>query len=262
MYGNEKEVGDGLKASGIPREEVFLTSKIWCTYHGRVEESLDITLKNLGTDYLDLLLIHWPIAMNPNGQPPLIPLLPNGLRDILYDWPLKDTWAQLEKVYKAGKVKAIGVSNFSQLKLEEEILPFCEIQPMINQLEIHPYNPQHKLTTWLQSKGIVVEAYSPLGSSESPLLKDSEILKIAGRTGGSPAEVLIGWGVAKGFVVLPKSVTTSRIDANIKYLKLEAADVTTLDGLAAGGKQHRLIRPPWTGVKLGFEDWYTGLAPA
>lgn len=132
--------------------------------------------------------------MNPKGNHPLFPTLPSGLRDILYDWPLEDTWAQLEKLYKAGKVKAIGVSNFSQLKLEEEILPFCEIQPMVNQLEIHPYNPQHNLTTWLQSKGIVVEAYSPLGSSDSPLLKDDEILKIAERTGASAAEILIGWG--------------------------------------------------------------------
>ncbi|KAG9026086.1 hypothetical protein FRB95_009392 [Tulasnella sp. JGI-2019a] len=257
-YGNEKEVGDGIKLSGVARKDVFITSKIWCTYHSRVEESLDTTLKNLGTDYLDLLLIHWPVAMNPEGNHPLFPLRPDGVRDILYNWPLKETWTQLEKVYKAGKVKAIGVSNFSQLKLEEEILPFCEIKPMVDQLEIHPYNPQHNLTTFLKSRGIVVEAYSPLGSSASPLLKDEDILKIADRLKVTPAEILIGWGVAKGFVILPKSVTPSRIDSNIKYVTLDAADVSTIDGLAAAGKQHRLIKPPWAGVKLGFEDWFTG----
>jgi len=257
-YGNEKEVGQGLKESGVPRDQIFITSKVWCTWHSRVEEGLEITLKDLGTDYIDLLLLHWPIAMNPNGSHPMFPLRPDGIRDILYDWPLKESWAQLERVYKAGKVKAIGVSNFSQLKLEEEVLPFCETPPMVNQLEIHPYNPQHNLTAWLQAKGIVVEAYSPLGSSASPLLKDDVVLEISGRLQLSAAQVLVGWGVAKGFVVLPKSVTPDRIATNIEYAKLDSADVEKLDGLAAAGKQHRLIRPPWTGVRLGFEDWFTG----
>lgn len=138
--------------------------------------------------------MHWPIAMNPNGNNPMFPTKPDGLRDILYDWPLKDTWAQFEKVYKSGKAKAIGVSNCSQLKLEEEILPFCEIVPMVNQIELHPYNPQHKLTSWLKEKGIIVEAYSPLGSSASPLLKDEVVLGIAEKLKATPAEVLIGWG--------------------------------------------------------------------
>ncbi|KAG8968868.1 hypothetical protein FRC03_005741 [Tulasnella sp. 419] len=257
-YGNEKEVGEGIKASGIPREKIFITSKIWSTYHSRVEESVDITLKNLGTDYLDLLLMHWPIAMNPEGNHPLFPTRPDGIRDILHDWPLINTWRQLEALYKSGKVKAIGVSNCSQLKLEEEILPEAEIIPAVNQLELHPYNPQHKLTEWLKSKGIVPEAYSPLGSTNSPLLKDEVVLEIAEKHKASPAEVLIGWGIAKGFVVLPKSVTPSRIAANSKYAELDEEDVAKLDGLAAAGKQQRLIKPPWTGVKLGFEDWPIG----
>jgi len=257
-YGNEKEVGEGIRLSGVPREKIFITSKVWSTYHGRVEESLDITLKNLGTDYLDLLLVHWPLAMNPQGNHPLFPTKPDGLREILTDWPLKDTWAQFEQVYKAGKVKAIGVSNCSQLKLEGELLPFAEVIPAVNQLELHPYNPQHKLTEFLKSKGIVAEAYSPLGSTNSPLLKDPIVVEIAEKLKATPAKVLIGWGVAKGFVVLPKSVTPARIASNMDYASLDTSDVERLDGLAAAGKQRRFIRPPWTGVKLGFEDWFIG----
>ncbi|KAG8931398.1 hypothetical protein FRC02_002785 [Tulasnella sp. 418] len=172
----------------------FISLIFRSTYHSRVEESVDITLKNLGTDYLDLLLMHWPIAMNPEGNHPLFPTRPDGIRDILHDWPLINTWRQLEALYKSGKVKAIGVSNCSQLKLEEEILPEAEIIPAVNQLELHPYNPQHKLTEWLKSKGIVPEAYSPLGSTNSPLLKDEVVLEIAEKHKASPAEVLIGWG--------------------------------------------------------------------
>jgi len=255
-YGNEREVGIGIRQSGIPRDQVFITGKIWSTWHSRVEECLDITLKNLDTEYIDLLLIHWPVALNPTGNHPLFPTKADGVRYILHDWPLKDTWAQVEKVYKSGKVKAIGVSNFSQLKLEEEILPFCEIPPMVDQLEIHPYNPQHELTLFLKSKGIAVEAYSPLGSSSSPLMTDPVVAQVAENNNATAAEVLIGWGVAKGFIVLPKSVTPHRIAANIKFANLSAEDVQKLDGLAAAGKQRRFIRPPWTGVKLGFKDWY------
>lgn len=132
--------------------------------------------------------------MNPEGNNPFFPLLPTGKRDILYDWQLRKTWEQFEAVYEKGLVKAIGVSNCSQLKLEEEILPFAKIKPMINQLEIHPYNPQHKLVAWLKSQDIVVEAYSPLGSTDAPLLKDDVITGIAQQRQVSPAEVLIGWG--------------------------------------------------------------------
>ncbi|KAG8897907.1 hypothetical protein FRB99_007797 [Tulasnella sp. 403] len=256
-YGNEKEVGEGIRDSGVPRDQIFITSKVWCTWHSRVEECLELTLKNLGTEYLDLLLIHWPIAMNPSGNHPFFPTRSDGIRDILYDWPLKDTWAQFEKLYKAGKVKAIGVSNCSQLKLEEELLPFAEILPAVNQIEIHPYNPQHNLTKFLRSKGITVEAYSPLGSSNAPLTKDEVVVEIAEKHKAAPANVLIGWAVAKDFIVLAKSVTPDRIKANIDYTKLDEEDIAKLDGLAAAGKQRRIIKPPWVGVKLGFEDWFT-----
>lgn len=116
VYGNENEVGEGLKEafdSGIKREDVFVTSKLWNTYHRKPEECLDEGLKRLGLDYVDLYLIHWPVPMNPNGNDPLFPKLPDGSRDLDREWSHVDTWKGMEGLLKTGKVKAIGVSNVS-----------------------------------------------------------------------------------------------------------------------------------------------------
>ncbi|KAG6872471.1 hypothetical protein C0995_009470 [Termitomyces sp. Mi166 len=278
-YGNEQYVGEGIRDSGVPRSEIFITSKLWGTWHSRVEECLDQTLANLGTDYLDLYLVHWPIPLNPGGNHPIFHTLPDGTRDIDHSWKLSDTWKQMEGVLKKGKVKAIGVSNFSKAKLEE-ILPTAEIVPAVNQLELHVYNPQHELVKYLKSKDIVPEAYSPLGSTNSPLLTDETVLKIAQKHSLSAPDVLIGylakWPhiiVSKGFVVIPKSVTPSRIASNLNgslaaVNNLEAADITELDGLAAAGKQKRLAAvfiifgkgafadlSLHAALDLGFDNW-------
>ncbi|KAG8216973.1 NADP-dependent oxidoreductase domain-containing protein [Butyriboletus roseoflavus] len=257
-YGNEKEVGQGLRASGVPREEVYITSKLWGTYHRRVEECLDQTLANLGTDYLDLYLVHWPVAMNPNGNHPVFPTRQNGNRDVDESRDLKDTWKDMEALVKKGEVKSIGASNFSQMMLEK-ILPIAEIIPAVNQLELHLYNPQLKLLDYLKSKTIVPQAYSPLGSTNSPLFTDEVATQIASKYGLNTSDVLLGYLLANDVVVLPKSVTPTRIEANFKgalaaYNKLAADDVDKLDGVAAGGKQKRLIMPAW-GVDLGFDNW-------
>ncbi|TFY70350.1 hypothetical protein EVG20_g2661 [Dentipellis fragilis] len=257
-YRNEKDVGAGIRASGVPRSEIFITSKVWVTYHSRVEECLDQTLANLGTDYLDLYLIHWPVPLNPNGNDPIYPLRPDGTRDIDHACSLADTWRQMEALQKKGKVRSIGVSNFSERKLEE-ILPTAEIIPAVNQIELHLYNPQHRLISYLKEKGIVPQAYSPLGSTNSPLMKDEVVLELATRYGVSPADVLLGYLLAKGIVVLPKSVTPSRIEANYTGAveaseRLCAEDIERLDSLAPGGKQKRFFMPPW-GMDLGFEHW-------
>ncbi|KAG5715190.1 Protein GCY [Termitomyces sp. T112] len=257
-YGNERDVGEGIRDSGVPRSEIFITSKLWSTWHSRVEECLDQTLANLGTDYVDLYLVHWPVSLNPNGNHPNFPTLPDGTRDIDHSWKLSDTWKQIEVVFQKGKVKAIGVSNFSKAKLEE-ILPTAEIVPAVNQLELHVYNPQHELIKYLKSKNIVPEAYSPLGSTNSPLLTDRTVLNIAQKYSLRASDVLIGYLVSKGFIVIPKSVTPSRIASNLNgsltaVNKLEAADIAELDGLAAAGKQKRFITPPWP-VDLGFDNW-------
>ncbi|KZT04531.1 Aldo/keto reductase [Laetiporus sulphureus 93-53] len=258
-YGNEEEVGEGIKRSGVPRSEIFITSKLWCTHHHRVEAALDESLAKLDTDYLDLYLVHWPIHLNPNGNHPVFPTRPDGTRDILLDWKQRDTWAQMEAVLKKGKVRAIGVSNFSQCVLEQEILPYAQVVPAVDQLEIHLYNPQHKLVEWLRSKGIEPQAYSPLGSTNSPLLSDETASAIAGRYELQTTDVLLGYLVAKDIVTLPKSVTPARIASNYRgaltaAAKLTKEDIEALDGVAAAGKQKRMIAPPW-GIDLGFDNW-------
>lgn len=233
-----------------------ITSKLWSTWHSRVEEALDQTLANLGVDYLDLYLVHWPVPMNPHGNHPNIPTLPNGLRDVVHSWDIKDTWRQFEEVLKKGKVKAIGVSNFSETKLNY-ILEIATVIPAVDQLELHVYNPQHKLVAYLHSKGIVPQAYSPLGSAGSPLLKDEDVIAIAKARGLEASDVLLGYLVNKGIVTLAKSVTPARISSNLpgalKGAKaLTKEDIEKLDGLAAAGKQRRFVTPPWREYFLFF----------
>ncbi|KAF8586618.1 Aldo/keto reductase [Ramaria rubella] len=257
-YGNEEEVGRGVKASGVPRDQIFITSKVWCTYHSRVEEALNETLKNLGTNYLDLYLMHWPIPMNPDGNDPKFPTLPDGTRDIDNGWDIRDTWKQMEKACKEGKVKSIGVSNCSQMKLDE-ILSTAEIKPAVDQLELHLYNPDHKLLKYLASHGIVPQAYSPLGSTNAPLSTDETVIALAQKYNVEATAVLLGYLVAKSVVTLPKSVTPSRIISNLSGAldfakRVDKADLETLDGVAASGKQKRFIMPPWP-LELGFENW-------
>ncbi|KAF8632344.1 hypothetical protein AX15_001927 [Amanita polypyramis BW_CC] len=242
-YGNENLVGEALRLSGIPRSELFITSKVWSTWHSRVEECVDQTLAKLGTDYLDLYLMHWPVPLNPNGNHPNFPTLPDGKRDVDHSWDIRETWKQMEVLVKKGKVRSIGVSNCSQVKIEH-LLTTAEVVPAVNQLELHVYNPQHKLLAFLKSKGIVPQAYSPLGSSNAPLLKDEVVNEIAEKHSLQPADVLLAYLLSKDIVILPKSVTNSRITSNITgalkgVSKLEKSDIERLDGLAASGKQKR-----------------------
>ena len=260
-----------------------VTSKLWATRLHDVESALDESLSNLGLDYLDrtsslpsylrpephsppsisaptVYLVHWPIHLNPNGNHPSFPTLPNGHRDVVHDWPLRETWKQLEAMVKKGKVRAIGVSNCSERTLETEILPYAEIPPAVDQVELHLYNPQHALLAYLKSKGILPQAYSPLGSTGSPLLKDDVAAEIAKRHGLAVADVLLGWQVASGVVTLPKSVTPARIKANIEGAvaasqKLTPDDIEKLNAVAASGKAVRcvqlfLVLIPTTGVSV------------
>lgn len=256
MYGNEAAVGEGIRRSGVPRSEIFVTSKLWSTHHTRVAESLQETLDNLGLEYVDLYLIHWPVPLNPKGNHPTIPVLPNGKRDVDHSWDIRDTWKQMEAVYRAGKAKAVGVSNFSKLKLEH-ILATAEVVPAVDQLELHVYNPDPELLSFLKEKGIVAQAYSPLGSTGSPLLADDVIVEIAKKHSAEPSAVALAYLLAKGVVVLPKSVTPARITQNLEgtlKVKLTEEEVQRLDALAPGGKQKRFIHPPWP-IELGFRHW-------
>ncbi|KAJ5833298.1 hypothetical protein N7474_001609 [Penicillium riverlandense] len=254
IYQNEKEVGDAIKASGIPRKEIFITSKVWNTHQSNVAEGLAQTLKDLQTDYLDLYLIHWPVRLVANETSQLFPTNPDGTRSVDRSWDQHETWKQMEQVYRSGKVKAIGVSNFS-IPYLEDLEKTWEVVPAVNQVELHPYCPQHALKEWCEKRDILLEAYCPLGSTSSPLLSDAEIAGIAKKYDVTPATILISYQVNRGCIVLPKSVTFSRIEDNLKVISLSKEDMDVLEGMAAAGKQQRVNTPLW-GHDLGFDDWY------
>ncbi|KAG8406216.1 hypothetical protein J3459_019296 [Metarhizium acridum] len=254
IYRNEKEVGDAIKRSGVPRKEIFITSKLWNTHQTDVAAGLAQTLEDLQTDYLDLYLVHWPVRLVPNETSDLLPVNPDGTRSVDRSWDQQDTWRQMEEVYRSGKARAIGVSNWSVPYLEH-LKKTWTVTPAVNQVELHPFNPQHKLKEWCDSHNILLEAYCPLGSTGAPLLEDEQIASIAKKNGISPATVLISYQVNRGCVVLPKSVTANRIEQNLKVVELSKEDMKVLDGMAASGKQKRVNTPAW-GHDLGFEDWY------
>jgi len=255
VYGNENEVGEGLKDafnSGVKREDVFVTSKLWNTFHRKPEECLNETLKRLDLDYLDLYLIHWPVPMNGNGNDPLFPKLPDGSRDLDKEWSHVETWKGMEKIFRSGKVKAIGVSNYS-VPFLKELLAKAEITPAANQIENHPYLPQQEIADFCKEKGIIVEAYSPLGSTGSPLFKEEGVQALADKHNVGPGTILISYQVNKGHVVLPKSVTASRIEENLKTVDLNASDLEELEAIHKKKGLTRFVDPPF-GVNLGWPD--------
>lgn len=260
-YGNEDEVGqgvkEGLEATGLKRSDLFITTKLWCTYHTRVEQNLDMSLKSLGLDYVDLYLMHWPVAMNPEGNHEKFPKKPDGSRDLILERKPVDTYKDMEKLLQTGKVKAIGVSNFSK-KFLEQLLPNVSVMPAANQIENHPLLPQQEIVDFCKEKGIIVEAYSPLGSTGSPLMKKEAVVKVAEETGASPGSILLSYHVARGVVVLPKSVTPSRIEENLTIVKLSPEQLAALKRIHDSGLQ-RIVYPEF-GINFGFPDKNYGAA--
>ncbi|KAL2834309.1 NADP-dependent oxidoreductase domain-containing protein [Aspergillus cavernicola] len=261
-YQNETEVGQGIAqaiSEGIvTRSEIFVTTKLWSTYHTRVEEALNKSLANLGLEYLDLFLMHWPLAMNPNGNHELFPKFEDGSRDLIRSHSHVTTYKALETLIaeQPGKVKAIGVSNYSK-KYLEELLPQVTIVPAVNQIENHPSLPQQEIVDLCKEKGILITAYSPLGSTGGPLFSAPAIVDVARRKGVSEAIVLLSWHLARGSSVLAKSVTPSRIEENMKLVKLDQEDVDQIakysEELAATIGFQRYVYPPF-GVNFGFPD--------
>ena len=260
VYGNEKEVGegiaDGLKAAGIDRSELFVTTKLWCTYHTRVQENLQKSLDLLGLDYVDLYLMHWAIAMNPNGNHEKFPKLADGSRDLVRDRSHIDTYRDMQKLLSGNKVKAIGVCNYSRRYLEE-LLPKVDVVPAVNQIENHPMLPQQEIVDLCKERNIVITAYSPLGSTGSPLMQDDHVVKLAKEKSCSPGCILLSYhskcshglgyfkliiAVARGSVVLAKSVTPSRIEENMKVVKLSPTDVASLDEISKNGIKRFVYR--------------------
>ncbi|KAM5344197.1 hypothetical protein ACJ41O_012734 [Fusarium nematophilum] len=251
-YDNEAEVGAGIKASGVPREDFFLTSKLWNTHHRGedVEEAVDQSLKDLGTDYLDLYLIHWPISFKKPANPKeRFPIDPADEGVHVVEVPIKETWQAMEALVKKGKLRSIGISNFTREKTEE-ILEFAEIKPAVNQIEAHPYLQQPGLLEWSKQQNILITAYSPSGNNIYNLPKaidDPAVITIAKDVGKTPAQVLIQWAVQRGTVVLPKSVTPSRIAENFEDFELPKEAIEKINAL---DKNHRYNVPARLGVNV------------
>ncbi|KAL1992225.1 hypothetical protein VTN49DRAFT_4257 [Thermomyces lanuginosus] len=259
-YQNEEDVGKGIRRAIdeglVKREDLFVTTKLWATYAERVEENLELSLKALGLDYVDLYLVHWPIYMNPKGNHPLFPTLPDGTRDLIRTHNHVNTWKAMEKLPATGKVKAIGVSNYS-VRYLEQLLAEATIVPAVNQIENHPALPQQDIVDFCNARGIVITAYSPLGSTGSPLMTAEPVVQIAKKRNVSPATVLLSWHLARNSVVLAKSVNPDRITANRNLIELDADDVALIkqysDDLTAKKQLQRYVDPPFN-VDFGFFD--------
>lgn len=215
VYGNEEMVGrgiqEGIAAADIQREDLFITSKLWFDSFGRdnVEQGYQTSIDNLGLDYLDLYLIHWP-----------------GTDESV----MIETWKGMEALYESGKVKNIGVSNFNIEHLEV-LKSQTSIKPVINQVEFHPYFTQQELRTYLDTESIYMESWSPLMNAE--ILTDETINAIAEEIGKSPAQVVIRWNIEHGVVTIPKSITPHRIEENINIFdfSLTANQMERIDAL-------------------------------
>lgn len=256
-YGNEHEVGTGianaLKTGKVKRDDIFVTTKVITTYWNRVAEGYQESLDKLGLEKVDLLLMHWPIGLNPHGNHPTVPTKPDGSRDHDPDFDLVKSWKQYEQLYKDGKVGSIGVCNCSVPNLKR-LLAEAEIPPAVDQIECHPLLPQEDVTAFCKEKGIVVEAYSPFGSIGGPVLKNPVVLELAKKYNVTPSVILVSFHISQGRVVLPKSVTLSRIEANAQVVDLKQDDLQLLNAVHTSEGLHRFCRPPW-GVDLGFPDW-------
>ncbi|KAG2497704.1 hypothetical protein HYH03_004441 [Edaphochlamys debaryana] len=202
IYKNEAAIREALAASGLPREEVFITSKVspYEQGRGKAREAVEGILERLGTDYLDLCLIHWPgVARKPATSP-------------IHAEKRAETWADLEALYKEGRLRAIGVSNYEEGHLRG-LLAGAEVAPMVNQFEVHPRRQRRELRAFCQEHGITVVAYSSLGSAQGcgGLLGDPAVGAVAAAVGRTPAQALLRWGLQEGLAVIPKSSRPDRI---------------------------------------------------
>lgn len=245
VYGNEAEIGSALRdaigAGQVTRQQLWITSKLWCNAHGRenVAGALRKSLQDLRLDYLDLYLIHWPIALKASA------LFPSSGADFLTpaNAPIQSTWEGMEAAVSAGLTRHIGVSNFSVKKLGA-LMAHCKIKPEVDQVELHPLLQQPELVAYCTAQGIHLTAWAPLGSPDrpdfikaanAPVLLDHPVIKaIAQGQGCTPAQLLIAWHVNRGISTIPKSVTPSRLSENLAAaaIVLSEADmqrIATLD---------------------------------
>jgi len=237
IYGNEKEVGEGIKRSGVPRSELWVTSKVWNNSHKAedVPKAYQQTLSDLGLEYLDLYLIHWPCAFK--SGPEKFPKDADGTIAVEHV-DFIETWKALEKLKEEGKVRNIGISNFSQ-KETERLLAAAATKPAVIQMEIHPHLAQVDYIKWLQAQGLHVTAYSSFGDlnpfyrkvGEPSLIEEAAIKKIAEKHGKTPFQVLLSWGVSRGLSVIPKSSNPQRVKENSELFILSSEEIQLIDAL-------------------------------
>lgn len=208
-YFNEEEVGSAIVKSGIPREDIFLTSKVWLEHYGydKCKKSVEESLRKLQTDYIDLMLLQQPFS------------------------DYYGSWRALEDLYDEGKLRAIGISNFYPDRMVD-IASFSRIRPMVNQIEIHPHNQQKIAKEWNEKYGVQLEAWAPFGEGKGGLFEDKTLLAIGEKYGKSAAQVILRWHLQRGIVVIPKSTHIERMKENLDVFdfELSAAD---MDAIAA-----------------------------
>ncbi len=204
MYGNEKEVGEGVRSSGLDRDDVFVTSKLNNSFHrpDDARRAFDGTLEALGFDHVDLFLIHWPLPTR-------------------YDGDFVSTWQALEEFYRDGRARSIGVSNFTPHHLRR-LARETEVVPSVNQVEVHPFFTNDEVRAYGAEHGIATEAWSPI--AQGGVLDDPTITRIAERVGKSTAQVTLRWHVQLGNIVFPKSVTRERVQANFEIFDFSLTD--------------------------------------
>lgn len=191
-YFNEEEVGSAIQKSGVPRDDIFLTSKVWVEHYGyeACKKSVEESLRKLQTDYLDLMLLHQPFS------------------------DYYGTWRALEDLYEEGKLRAIGISNFYPDRMVD-IASFARIRPMVNQVETHPHNQQIEAKKWMDKYGIQIEAWAPFGEGRGGLFENPVLLEIGKKYGKSAAQVMLRWHIQRGVVVIPKSTHYDRMVQNL-----------------------------------------------
>jgi 2,5-diketo-D-gluconate reductase A len=214
LYENERGVGEGVRASGVPREELFVTTKVWNDRHGfdETQRAFDESINKLGLDYVDLYLIHWPAPKQDKYV---------------------DTWRALVKLQEEGRIRSIGVSNFKPHHLER-LAETSDVTPVLNQVELHPWLPQSEVRAYDASRGILTEAWSPLARGR---VLGNEILDgIAEKHGKTPAQVVLRWHIQLGVVVIPKSNSLDRVRENSEVFdfQLDVADLAAIAGLESG----------------------------
>ena len=214
LYENDQSVGQGFRDSGLPREEVFITTKVWNPDQGyeKTLAAFERSLKKLGLSYVDMYLAHFPV------------------RDLYLD-----TWRAMEKLYRDGLVRAIGVSNFHPHHLDT-LLQHCQIRPVVNQIELHPYLPQKGNLLHCAARDVLVEAWAPIAKGR--VLAEPVILRLAQKYGKTPAQIVLRWELQHGIIIIPKSVHKERIRENSQIFDFSLTDdeLTDINGLARNGR--------------------------